>query len=122
MTETDFFLQRLYFLSQTGLFFVAVAAVLAALMQVRAFKLLELLKLLENPEVRNARRIVIRELYELRGEPWWQEHEQKERFEQAASHVCATYDTLGQIRAAFPMGRIRNIFQKPLGAQHRRLP
>ncbi|MFZ0693246.1 MAG: hypothetical protein WAN51_03705, partial [Alphaproteobacteria bacterium] len=108
MSCVDQWLQRFYWGSQIGLFLVAVIAAFAAFIQVRTYKLFELLKFLESPDFRRSRRIVVREIAKRTGE-WWNDKEHGEHFEEAASHVCAAYDILGRM---IEFDRLERIFPK----------
>jgi hypothetical protein len=86
-------LESVYWGSQIVLTLVALIAAAAAFAQIRTFKLFEMLKFIESPQIRQSRRIVVREIYPRRDkdEEWWDD----ERLEGAASDVCACYDILG---------------------------
>jgi hypothetical protein len=94
-TVLDTILERGYWISQIALMLVALTAALAAFFQLRAFKLFELLKFLESRSFRKARRIVIRDIGQRSTEIWWKDPEVCEKWEKAASEVCAAYDILG---------------------------
>ncbi len=82
-------------MSDTIAAFAAVAAfcaALAAYFQIRAVKLLEMLKFIESRDLRLARRKVIRGELGVRTDPWW---DTDDDLEAAASDVCAAYDILG---------------------------
>ena len=92
------FLEKLSWASQFVLMVVALAAAVAAFMQLRTFKLLEMLRFLELKETRESRRIVIREIAKLKGKNWWEgESDDAKRLEAAASDVCASYDILARM-------------------------
>jgi hypothetical protein len=90
-------LENAYWISQIGLALVALFAAVAAFAQVRTIRLFELLKYLESSEIRKARRVVFREIYPRKDQDWWLDKENGERWESAASDVCASYDILGRI-------------------------
>lgn len=62
----DVILERGYWISQIVLMAVALAAAMAAFFQLRAYKLSELLKLLEAPDFRSSRGVVLREVHQRR--------------------------------------------------------
>jgi hypothetical protein len=117
-TIIDVILERCYWLSQVILMFIAAGAAVAAFLQIRTFKLFELLKYLESSELRRARRVVIRELDEKRNESWWEDPKDGERFENSASDVCASYDILGRMiefdkfESIFPKGGYGSFFRR----------
>ncbi len=75
---------------------VAVGAAYFGFQQLRAYKLFELMKYIENEEFRTFRRIVIMEIMRLRDTEWWKKDDwQTKTFEQAAAAVCTRYDILG---------------------------
>lgn len=78
-----------------GTLILAVVAVVAAYFgfrQLRAYKLFEMMKYLEDEDFRTFRRIVIMEITPIRHTPWWKNND---RLEQAAAAVCTRYDILG---------------------------
>lgn len=62
MPALDNWLERAYWLSQISLVFIALIAGLIAIRQHQTFRLFELLRHIERPEVRRARRIVLAEI------------------------------------------------------------
>jgi hypothetical protein len=112
------FLESAYWISQIVLAIVAIGAAVAAFVQIRTYKLFELLKYLESPEIRSARRTVIREIYLRRNEDWWTSPKDGERLERAASDVCASYDILGRmiefdrLERVYPSGGYANFFRR----------
>jgi hypothetical protein len=106
MTAVDLWLQRGYWLVQILLIFVATFAVIAAYRQIATFKLFELLKYMERPELREARRIVILEITPLKGTTWWD----TVRLANAASALAAAYDHLGCILRYSGIGRTGRFF------------
>lgn len=84
--------ELLYWLSQIALACVAIVVAPFANNQVKTFKLLELLKYLEQPHVREARRTVRIKIEPLvaTGEEWWKRNDE---LESAASIVCASFNT-----------------------------
>jgi hypothetical protein len=117
LPDLDIWLQRLYYISQIVLMLIAAIAALAAFSQARAFKLFEILKYIEAPDFRRARRIVIRKLEPQRHLPWW-EGEDADSWEEAASTVCAAYDVIGRlmeydgIRGRFPRRGLWSFFRE----------
>lgn len=84
--------------------FVASIAALVALAQSQRAKLFELLKYLEDPKLREARRIVYYKIgvkqgrwWPRRDTEWWENDGVKHELEKAAAAVCASYDILGRI-------------------------
>jgi len=82
-------------ISQIVLATVAVLAAFVAYGQLRAFKLLEVLKLIESLPIRKARRTVLKEIPKRGDAEWWDDKEDGDRLESAAADVCASYDILG---------------------------
>jgi hypothetical protein len=82
-------LEKAYWISQIVLAGVATVAAVAAFIQIRTFKLFELLKYIESSKLRKSRRIVLREISKRRAEDWWDDADPKvrERLERAASDV-----------------------------------
>lgn len=81
--------------SQIVLATIALLAAIVAYLQLRAYKLLEMLKLVEDLEIRAARRTVLKELPKLKRAEWWDDSDEGKRLEQDAADVCASYDILG---------------------------
>jgi hypothetical protein len=96
LKELDEWLPRLYYMAQVLLLFVAILAAFAAYTQFRTFKLFEILKFIEAPNFRKARRIVIREIEPKKDQEWWSE-DKDGHLEEAASTVCAFYDVIGRL-------------------------
>jgi hypothetical protein len=96
LADLDAWLARFYYISQILLLFVALGAVIGAVIQLRNFKLFEILKFIEALEFRRARRIVIREIEPRKDGRWW-EAKDSDRLEEAASTVCACYDVVGRL-------------------------
>jgi hypothetical protein len=81
--------------AQLGLFVLAVAAIFVAWRQLTAYKVLELMKYIEDEEFRSFRRTVILEIKNYKETEWWDwKNARAEKFETAASGVCARYDIL----------------------------
>jgi hypothetical protein len=76
------------------LFVTAIGATLGAFLQLREFKRFELLKFLEAPQVRTARRLVYQQFYATEEPPpgWWNTDDD---LENAAATVCASFDIVG---------------------------
>jgi hypothetical protein len=89
-------LEKAYYWSQIFLTVIALFALVAALIQLRTFKLMELLKFLEASDIRAARRTVVREISK-RDDEWWKDVKDGDRLEKAAAQVCAAYDILGRM-------------------------
>jgi hypothetical protein len=112
------FLENAYWISQVVLAVIATIAAFAAFVQIRTFKLFEMLKYMESLQLRNSRRIVLREIYKRRGEEWWNDPADGDRLESAASDVCASYDVLGRmiefdsLERVFPIGGYGAFFRK----------
>jgi hypothetical protein len=112
------FLENAYWISQVVLALIATIAAFAAFIQIRTFKLFEMLKYLESVQLRNSRRVVLREIYKKREEEWWSDPTDGERFESAASDVCASYDVLGRmieydgLERVFPIWGYGSFFRK----------
>jgi hypothetical protein len=69
---------------------IAAMAAIVGFLQLRASNRYELLKKLEDQQVRKARLLLFNELRKKKSEPsWWDKHP---KLEQAASTVCATFD------------------------------
>src|SRR5438105_896067 len=64
----------------------------SAHLHIRRVQQLELLKFLEQPHVRDARRIVYTKIRERPADDEWWKSKDNECWERAASLVCATYD------------------------------
>lgn len=91
-------LEIVYWISQVILTLVAIVAATGAFLQLRTYKLFEILKWLEDPEKKKARRIVIRQIGERGDEQWWMEESPEvEELERAAANVCAHYEIVGLI-------------------------
>jgi hypothetical protein len=86
-------LETLYWISQVMLLFVAAGASYAALQQLKAYKLFELTKYMDDPGFREARGIVSREIAPRKNERWWDDQD-AERLRNAAYLVCAKFDVL----------------------------
>ncbi len=86
-----------YYWSQVALALIAFAAAIVAYEQVRTFKRFELLKMLEDPRIRKARRMLYQRL-RVAKEPalqiWWEDDDD---LEEAASTVCASFDIVGRM-------------------------
>jgi hypothetical protein len=81
--------------AQIGLLLLASFAAYVGYRQLTAYKLLELMKFIEDEEFRTQRRIVIREIWPLKDTRWWDwDNDRQKKFEAAASGVCARYDIL----------------------------
>src|ERR1700733_15855159 len=93
----DVFLERGYWISQIALMMIATGAAIAAFRQLQTYKLFEILKFLESPQFRSARRIVLREIHKRKDGDWWLDPTKGERWEEAASAVCAGYDILAKM-------------------------
>jgi hypothetical protein len=93
--------------SHWSLVVVTVVVAGVAWWQLQTFKRFELLKLLEDPWVRNARSLLYRELRgDKEPEPqWWSKNP---RLERAASTVCASFDIVGLMAT----GRNRRFFRR----------
>jgi hypothetical protein len=96
IADVDAWLPRLYYVSQIGLMFIALGAAIAAFRQIRTFKLFEILRFIEAPDFRKARRVVIQKIEPQKAEAWW-ESEDASALEEAASIVCASYDVIGRL-------------------------
>jgi hypothetical protein len=105
MTPIDQWLERAYWISQSILVLIALAAAIAAYIHVRTIKLFELLKFLEEPEIRRARLTVFEDIRNKAGTEWWKSDS---RLQEAASTVCASYD----IVARLARGRSRRFFRR----------
>ena len=93
---SDHWLESLAWFSQGCLLPVAFWAAYVALRQLQSYKLLELMKYIEDEEFRTFRRIVIMEIAPLGRAQWWQGSGPAiARLEQAAAAVCGRYDVLG---------------------------
>jgi len=97
LTDIDLLLQRIYWIAQIALAAIAVCAAIAAFIQIRTFKLFELLKYIKEPYIVDARRIVIREIEPKRKDNWWDEGADANRLEKEASTVCGSYDLIGRM-------------------------
>ena len=80
--------------SQIVLATIALLAAIVAYLQLRAYKLLEMLKLVEDLEIRAARRTVLKELPKLKRAEWWDDSDEGKRLEQASiwptsTSICA---------------------------------
>jgi hypothetical protein len=107
-------LENAYWISQVWIALVATAAAVFAYIQIRAhnvqvrdYKLFEMLKYLESQDIRHSRRTVLRNIYPRKQEEWWIDNED---LESAASDVCASYDILGRMIEADPSGAYRKFF------------
>jgi hypothetical protein len=94
----DHFWEKLYWISQIASalfqFILVLSAVVAAIFaynQVISHKLFELVKFLQDEKFRDARRIVIKEIYLKKGTNWWLDP----KFEAAASTCAGHYDVVG---------------------------
>jgi hypothetical protein len=110
MNEIDHWLERLYWIAMISVPFLAIWAgrvalrqvqtglqqVDAALQEAQTVKLFKILQHVEEQRVRDARQIVMTEIYrqEEEGKNWW---ESDERLQRAAVQLCASYDHLGGI-------------------------
>ena len=93
-SSIDLWLQRFYWVSQILLPFIAVVAGWIALKQAWTFRLFELLRHIEQPRVRSARAIVMREISMIPSDQeWWVDG----RLHDAAATFCSAYDHLGGI-------------------------
>jgi hypothetical protein len=63
----------------------------------KTYKLFELIKSVEAPHVRQARHIVFHEIRPRKHEKWWEDQKDGQRWEEAASTVCASYDVVATI-------------------------
>jgi hypothetical protein len=90
-------LQHVAWGSQIVLMAIAFCAALAAIQQLRSYKLFELLKFLESEHFRNSRRVVLREIYNRKSEDWWLDPKEGARLAEAASNVSAGYDILARM-------------------------
>ncbi len=97
--------------SQILLVVVAIVAAFAAFHQVSAFKLFELTKFLQEPNFRDARRIVLTKIINLKATPWWDDSE----LEAAASTCCGHYDIVGTILQYSGGGRLTRHFARHWG-------
>ncbi|MGJ0454794.1 MAG: hypothetical protein ACR65T_16420 [Methylocystis sp.] len=84
-------LEQAYYISQILLLGVAFAAAIGAFIQITTFRRFELLKLLEEPRVREARRLIYKKKNQTNGEEWWRE----DCAERAAAIVCSSFDIVG---------------------------
>jgi hypothetical protein len=76
-------------------FVIAVVAVGIAWMQYRAARIIEISKLLEDSQIRCARRMLYKELVEKTPpNDWWKDNDD---LEQAAGTVCSSFSTAGVI-------------------------
>jgi hypothetical protein len=103
-------LQICYYLSQILLAIVAICAAFVAYAQLKSSKLFEMLKYLESSDIRKARRTVMREIYFIKNQDWWEKSPDKKRFEHAASDVCASYDILGRMIEFDRLGGVLETF------------
>jgi hypothetical protein len=86
-------LERAYYVSQIILTAIAGVAAIGAYLQLQAQNKIEMLKLLEAPHVRKARRLLHKKLVESEAPAkWWQFDDD---LEEAASTVCASFDIVG---------------------------
>jgi len=76
---------------------IAFFAAYAAFRQLQTYKLFEILKFLERPEFRAARRIVLREIYPRKDVDWWLDPQNGDQWEGSGSEVCASYDILARM-------------------------
>jgi hypothetical protein len=102
----DIILERGYWISQITLMVLALGTAIVAFRQLQTYKLFELLKILESPEFRAARRVVLCEIYERKESAWWNDPNEGERLSNFASDVCAGYDILGRMIEYDSVGRI----------------
>jgi hypothetical protein len=89
-------LEELLKLAPAGVLLVGLIGLYFAIRQIRTYRLFELIKILEAPNVRAARRTVIRKLSK-KENGWWEVDPEKECLERDAALVCATYDILGRM-------------------------
>jgi hypothetical protein len=103
----------LYWCSQILLAVIAIVGAVFAFNQIKTFKLLELLKYLEQPHVRDARRVVRRDIgmRKLAGR-WW---DNDDRLEQAASIVCASFNTTAAALRLNRFGSLESFFARHWG-------
>jgi hypothetical protein len=87
-------LEQAYYWSQIVLTVIALVAAIGAYVQLQTFKRFELLKVLEDPRVRKARRTLYRKMHATTKPPtaWW---DADDELEEAASDICASYDVVG---------------------------
>lgn len=91
------YLELAYFVSQIVLASIALIAAFFAFAQLRTFKFFEILRFVEQPHFRRARRFVIRNLGQRIGERWWVDGDDAEQCEEAATEVCARYDVVARV-------------------------
>jgi hypothetical protein len=84
-----------FWLSQILLSAVALLAACFAFFQLRTYKLLEIMKYIEDEDFRTFRRTVIMEIGPIGHTNWWDTMPNAAELEQAAAAVCARYDILG---------------------------
>ena len=98
--------------SQIAVAVVAVFAAAFAYNQIHTLKLLELLKYLEQQHVRDARRVVWKDIAKKApGEIWWTD----EQLEAQASIVCASFNTLGAALRESRTPKLRRFFCRHWG-------
>ena len=87
-------LEQAYYWSQIGLTVIAFFAAIGAYAQLQTFKRFELLKVLEDPRVRKARRTLFKKMHATTASStaWW---DVDDELEEAASDICASYDVVG---------------------------
>ena len=102
----DSILERTYWISQVTLPFIAIGAAWIAIKQVRSFRLFELMKHIEDPRVREARRVVTMEIPQLKGQNWWTD----QRLHDAATTLAGAYDVLGSALQFDGLGRVGRFF------------
>jgi hypothetical protein len=84
-----------YYLSQIILTGIVALAAIGTSTQLQTFKRFELMKYLEDPRIRKARRLLFYRLRSPKEPPparWW---ESDEELEEAAATVCSSYDIVG---------------------------
>ncbi|HXP31721.1 MAG TPA: hypothetical protein VN832_11560 [Stellaceae bacterium] len=95
-TSLDQVLERGFWVSQLGVLIIVSIAAFAALWQVSATRLFELLKFVEDKDFRDARRIVYFKIgNQPAGRDWWNYQPFNNELEKAAAKVCAVFDILG---------------------------
>ena len=86
-------LECAYYWSQIILTGIAGVAAIGAYLQIQASNKFEMLKILEAPRVRKARRLLYKKLVEGRAPTmWWKSDDD---LEEAASTVCSSFDIVG---------------------------
>lgn len=89
----DQWLQRVYWGSQITLAIIALGALVVAWTQLNTFKLIELLKHIEQANVREGRADVLLKIQHLKGTEWWSDDQLRD----AASRVASSYDHVGSV-------------------------